>query len=383
VTIATNMAGRGTDIKLGPGIADLGGLHILGTERHEARRIDRQLRGRSGRQGDPGSSRFYMCLEDDLMRLFSSDRVAGLMEKIGVEEGEVIEHKMVTNAIGRAQKRVEGYNFEIRKHLLEYDNVMNQQRTVVYDLRNKALLSESISEQAKEAIENVLIDTLGKFAGPNTHVDEWDMTGLAAELSYVLMTPVEKEDLECDRYEELEEKVAKLGESAYAARREQLGPEVLQQIERQLYLFTVDEHWRDHLYELDHLKGGIGLRAYGQRDPLIEYKKEAFTLFERLMGEVERDVVQRLFRVQVQTDAVQATERRPSRNIVEQHEAVGAFRNAPAPQQSDAPPQQPARPKQIKREGPRVGRNDPCPCGSGKKYKKCHMMADQASGSAQ
>ncbi len=394
MTIATNMAGRGTDIKLGAGVADLGGLHILGTERHESRRIDRQLRGRSGRQGDPGSSRFFLSLEDDLMRLFGSERISGLMEKLGVEEGEVIEHGMVTRAISRAQKRVEAYNFDIRKHLLEYDNVMNQQRTVVYELRDKALLSTDMSEQVLDLIEEAVADRVGKATGgASGHRDDWNLRGLADDLSYLLLTPVTHHDLESAAdHATLEETAAAIGEKAYRAREAEFTAEVLRELERHVYLFTLDEHWRDHLYELDGLKGGIGLRAYGQRDPLIEYKKEAFTLFETLLREVREEFVQRLFRVQLAPEAMREIERRPApRQVVAQHaEAGNAFTTAasaapsagsdgpaaPGPRASGAPEGSQA-PVQA---GPRVGRNDPCPCGSGKKYKKCHGLTNAGPG---
>ena len=388
VTIATNMAGRGTDIKLGPGVADLGGLFILGTERHESRRIDRQLRGRSGRQGDPGASRFYLSLEDDLMRLFGSERISGLMQRMGVQEGEVIEHSMVTRAIGRAQKRVEEHNFDIRKHLLEYDNVMNQQRTLVYDLRNKALSSADISDTVLEAIEEEVVDRIAKFADPKLHVEEWNLRGLADELSYVLMRPVELDAIRTDRYDVLEEKAVEVGTSAYRGRETEFSPPMMRELERHLYLYTLDEHWRDHLYELDHLKGGIGLRAYGQRDPLIEYKKEAFSLFETLLKEVREEFVQRLFRVQMAPEAVREIEAQPRapRRMVAQHAEAQSFGGAvgDGPEAPDVEPgaraASAAAPAPV-RSGPRVGRNDPCPCGSGKKYKKCHMLIDEGVGS--
>jgi preprotein translocase subunit SecA len=387
VTIATNMAGRGTDIKLGAGVPDLGGLHILGTERHESRRIDRQLRGRSGRQGDPGSSRFFLSLEDDLMRLFGSERISGLMQRMGVEEGEVIEHPLVTGAISRAQKRVEAYNFDVRKHLLEYDDVMNQQRTIVYDLRNKALLSDDVSEMVLSSIEEEVLDRVDKATvGGSAHRDDWNMKGLADELSFELMRPIGAADLESPTPEALKDKAAEIGEQAYRAREAEFGAPLLRDVERHLYLYTLDEHWRDHLYELDHLKGGIGLRAYGQRDPLIEYKKEAYTLFETLVREVREEFVQRLFRVQLAPEAVQQMERRPRpRQMVAQHAETGAFAatarpaaaggGARAAEEREAPP---ARVAPV-RTGPRVGRNDPCPCGSGKKYKKCHMLIDEGA----
>jgi preprotein translocase subunit SecA len=374
------MAGRGTDIKLGAAVPDLGGLHILGTERHESRRIDRQLRGRSGRQGDPGSSRFFLSLEDDLMRLFGTERISGLMQRMGVEEGEVIEHPLVTGAISRAQKRVEAHNFDIRKHLLEYDNVMNQQRTVIYEMRNKALLTQDLSETVLDALEEAVSDRIGRFAGEKIHREEWNLKGLADELAFLLMRPVRLEDIEAQSMEELEEKAVAVAEAAYRAREAEFGPELLRELERHLYLYTLDEHWRDHLYELDHLKGGIGLRAYGQRDPLVEYKKEAFTLFETLLTEVREDVVQRLFRVQVEPEAVRQIERRPRpRHMVAQHAEAQAFQAGPAPQDGGAAPGAPAAAGAAApvRTAPRVGRNDPCPCGSGKKYKKCHMLIDE------
>jgi preprotein translocase subunit SecA len=388
VTIATNMAGRGTDIKLGAGVPEVGGLAIVGTERHESRRIDRQLRGRSGRQGDPGESRFFLSLEDDLMRLFSSERISGLMQRMGVQEGEVIEHPMVTAAVGRAQKRVEAHNFDIRKHLLEYDNVMNQQRTVVYGLRDKMLLNTDMSEEVLDSIEDAVGERVSKvIGGAEAHRDEWNLKLLSDELSFLLMRPIAPADLEAARdYEALEELAVEKGVEAYKAREADFSVETLRELERHLYLYTLDEHWRDHLYELDHLKGGIGLRAYGQKDPLIEYKKEAFKLFQSLLHEVNEEFVQRLFRVQLVRETLQEMERRPQpRRMIEQHEEVRGFGGTAgvAPDEGGAEPArapQPAaeapRPAQV-RSGPRVGRNDPCPCGSGKKYKKCHMPIDE------
>jgi preprotein translocase subunit SecA len=388
VTIATNMAGRGTDIKLGAGVPEVGGLAIVGTERHESRRIDRQLRGRSGRQGDPGESRFFLSLEDDLMRLFSSERISGLMQRMGVQEGEVIEHPMVTAAVGRAQKRVEAHNFDIRKHLLEYDNVMNQQRTVVYGLRDKMLLNTDMSEEVLDSIEDAVGERVAKgIGGAQAHRDEWNLKLLSDELSFLLMRPIAPAELEAARdYEALEELAVEKGVEAYKAREADFSVETLRELERHLYLYTLDEHWRDHLYELDHLKGGIGLRAYGQKDPLIEYKKEAFKLFQSLLHEVNEEFVQRLFRVQLVRETLQEMERRPQpRRLVEQHEEVRGFGGTAgvAPDEGGAEPvraPQPAasapHPAQV-RSGPRVGRNDPCPCGSGKKYKKCHMPIDE------
>jgi preprotein translocase subunit SecA len=395
VTIATNMAGRGTDIKLGPGVADLGGLHILGTERHESRRIDRQLRGRAGRQGDPGSSRFFLSLEDDLMRLFGAERISNLMVRMGVEEGEVIEHGMVTSAIGKAQKRVEAHNFDIRKHLLEYDNVMNKQREEVYRQRDEALLSEDISARVLEDLRDAASERSERYVEDKLHRAEWNLRGLADELSYLCMSPASPADVEAETRDAVAEKAVAFAEKAYRAREAQFGPEVMRELERHLYLFTLDEHWREHLHELDYLKGGIGLQAYGQRDPLVQYKKEAFTLFETMMGEVREDFVQRLFRVQVQPAAARqviAEAPRQPRQMVAQHAEVEAWGSGGAAAEAPPQPQQPVRAGQAAgapaqkpaaqpvRAMPRVGRNDPCPCGSGKKYKKCHMPADESVG---
>ena len=389
VTIATNMAGRGTDIKLGAGVADLGGLHILGTERHESRRIDRQLRGRSGRQGDPGSSRFYLSLEDDLMRLFGSERISALMQRMGVQEGEVIEHGIVTTAIGRAQKRVEAHNFDIRKHLLEYDNVMNKQREEVYRQRNEALLSADISARVLQDLRDAVAGRVDRLIGDaRLHREEWNLRGLAEELAYVFMTPVEPADLDAPTVAAVLERGEAVAERAYHAREAQFGPEVTRELERHLYLFTLDEHWRDHLHELDYLKGGIGLQAYGQRDPLVQYKKEAFGLFETMMTEVREDFVQRLFRVQLAPQAQQPIVEAPRapRQMVARHAEAEAFGGAAAP--ADGGGDGPAAAKPAPRPAaepvrahPRVGRNDPCWCGSGRKYKKCHMPIDEGVGS--
>ncbi len=388
VTIATNMAGRGTDIKLGPGVPALGGLHIVGTERHESRRIDRQLRGRAGRQGDPGSSRFFLSLEDDLMRLFGAERISGLMAKMGVEEGEVIEHGLVTRSIGTAQKRVEAHNFDIRKHLLEYDNVMNKQREEVYRQRNEALMSEDISARVLEDIQEVVADRVERYTGAGrTHRDDWNLRGLADELSYLLMTPVSTADLDKNRAEEVQETALQMAERAYRERETEFTPPVARELERHLYLYTLDERWREHLHELDNLKGGIGLRAYGQRDPLIEYKKEAFGLFETMMNETREEFVSRFFRVQLQPAAAREVIREappPPRRMVAQHAEAQAFGGAPAAASSggaaSAPAASPAPAQQAPvRQGPRVGRNDPCWCGSGKKYKKCHMPSDEGA----
>jgi preprotein translocase subunit SecA len=390
VTIATNMAGRGTDIKLGPGIADLGGLHILGTERHEARRIDRQLRGRSGRQGDPGSSRFYLSLEDDLMRLFQGDRIAGLMSRLGVQEGEVIEHRMVTRSIERAQRRVEAHNFEIRKHLLEYDDVMNRQRTVVYELRNKLLENEDVRAELEEWLDERVAMRVEKYTGElSTHADEWDRKGLADDLSFLLLAPVDVAALaEAGTREELEEAARTAVHAAFERKIESTGGPAFLDVARRVLLWTLDEKWRDHLFELDHLKGGIGLRAYGQKDPLLEYKREAFDLFQTLLDEVREESLRRLFRVQLAA-APPPMPRRTTQMVARHDEAVGISRMAAASEGSTAGPgvvdEAPAA-RSARDAAPvarpargalRAGRNDPCPCGSGKKYKQCHLPVDE------
>jgi preprotein translocase subunit SecA len=380
VTIATNMAGRGTDIKLGPEVVGLGGLHILGTERHEARRIDRQLRGRSGRQGDPGSSRFFLSLEDDLMRLFGGERIAALMTRLGVQEGEVIEHRMVTRSIENAQRKVEAHNFDIRKHLLEYDDVMNKQRTVVYDLRNRLLENQDVRDEVKEWIYERVAERAEKFLGaPGTHPEEWDLKGLTDDLSFLVMWPVEVKDIEADGSREgIEETATRLAVEAFARKVEATGGDAFVDVSRQVMLWTLDEKWRDHLYELDHLKGGIGLRAYGQRDPLLEYKREAFELFETLLDEVREEALRRLFRVQL-ADAPPVRERAPARMMAVHAEAPTAFGGASSPgePQESRPPVQASQPAAAPRGVLRAGRNDPCPCGSGKKYKKCHLPIDE------
>ncbi len=388
VTIATNMAGRGTDIKLGAGVADLGGLRIIGTERHESRRIDRQLRGRAGRQGDAGASRFYLSLEDELMRLFGSERISGLMQKMGVEEGEVIEHSMVTSAISRAQKRVEGHNFDIRKHLLEYDNVMNKQREEVYRQRNEALEKTDIRETVVEDIRDVVAERVDRIVGSaSLPRDEWNLRGLADELAYVLMQPVTPEQVAGERLDDVTDRAEQVAVSAYEVREQEFGLEVMRELERHVYLFTVDERWREHLHELDHLKGGIGLRAYGQRDPLVEYKREAFHLFDKLLTEMRDEFVLRLFRVHLAPQAQQMLHDAPppTQHMVAQHAEVQAFGGDAGEAESEggvavaAPPSQrgPARPASRPIAAPSAGRNDPCPCGSGKKYKKCHMRIEQ------
>ena len=408
VTIATNMAGRGTDILLGGNpdflakevlrkkglepataaavdrqaaleealritepeherVVALGGLHIVGTERHEARRVDNQLRGRSGRQGDPGSSRFYLSLEDDLLRIFGSQRIQGIMERLGMQEGEPIEHKLVTRAIATAQKRVETHHYEIRKHLLEYDDVMNKQREIIYGMRRQILDGESQADTIAEWIDDVAVATLDAYATHNAHPEDWDLAALGEALHRqfdVRVPPARFTELASR--EGLDEVVAAAVRDRYAARERELGPDLLRALERHEMMIVIDQQWKDHLLSIDHLKEGIGLRGYGQRDPLTEYKKEAFDLFQDMVERVKAAVVERLFKVQLVRDAPMElpavtawADARESRGELPQ--GLGrAAASAPRPQ---APVRTPA--------GEKVGRNDPCPCGSGKKYKKC------------
>jgi preprotein translocase subunit SecA len=383
-------------------VVNLGGLHILGTERHEARRIDNQLRGRAGRQGDPGSSRFYLSLEDDLMRIFGSERISGLMQRLGMEEGVPIEHGMVTRAIERAQKQVEAQNFSVRKHLLEYDDVMNKQRESIYTLRREILegkihLSEEEVVDSRAYLlalaEDILEDLIERFAGKEIDFDEWDMPALMREVSRVFgLEPQQLEALKLDdkNTEELGDALWAQIKASYDEKEKLVGPDLLRRVERDIMLQIVDAQWKDHLYSLDHLKEGIGLRGYGQRDPLVEYKKESFTLFQDMKDRVEEEMVRIVMLMRPVINEEAATVARPAPRRAAPitmnkpaAEALPAFASArasaPVPvgsSQSAGP--RPARTggddviKTVRREEPKVGRNDPCPCGSGKKYKKCH-----------
>jgi preprotein translocase subunit SecA len=477
VTIATNMAGRGTDILLGgnaehmarqqaiaEGVAEklakgeekfvddeefvyffmvdtfyrvrrpdwerifghfrqqtedehdevvaLGGLHIVGTERHEARRIDNQLRGRAGRQGDPGSSRFYLSLEDDLMRIFGSDRISGLMQRLGMEENVPIEHGMVTRAIERAQRQVEAQNFSVRKHLLEYDDVMNKQRESVYTLRREILegkvhLSEEEVADTRGYVhataEELLDDKIDQFFGKDVDVEEWDFDAFKRDVGQLFaLSDVDFAAIGLDNKsaQEIRDDVWTRVEAKYAEKEKVVPPDLMRRVERDLMLQIVDQQWKDHLYSLDHLKEGIGLRGYGQRDPLVEYKKESFQLFQDMRGRIEEEIVRYLFwlRPVVEGDDGEAPRpartprtppRRPSQlsynNPGTQGQRAPAYaggargggtaadefgeRAAPAPESvggANAPV------KTVRREEPKIGRNDPCWCGSGKKFKKCH-----------
>ena len=380
-------------------VVNLGGLHIVATERHEARRIDNQLRGRAGRQGDPGSSRFYLSLEDDLMRIFGSDRISGLMQRLGMEEGVPIEHKMVTNAIARAQKQVEAQNFSVRKHLLEYDDVMNKQRESVYALRRELLegkihLTEEETVDSREYLvtlaEELLDSTVDRYAGDNVEEEDRDDGALKAAIGEIYGLEIDEINVDTEALGAgaLSDALWKPVLDKYE-RKEALVPiEILRRIERDIMLQIVDAQWKDHLYSLDHLKEGIGLRGYGQRDPLVEYKKESFALFQAMKDRIEEEIVRYLWRLTpVRGDDPEAAEvRQPPPRRAPQ--VTLSAQQAPPPSpfgaigsgNAAAPPEapRPARTggddviKQVKREEPKVGRNDPCPCGSGKKYKKCH-----------
>jgi preprotein translocase subunit SecA len=394
-------------------VVNIGGLHILGTERHEARRIDNQLRGRAGRQGDPGSSRFYLSLEDDLMRIFGSDRIAGLMQRLGMEEGVPIEHGMVTRAILRAQTQVEAQNFSVRKHLLEYDDVMNKQRESVYTLRREVLegkvhLTEEelvdTGEYLLALAEEILEDQVDRFVGKQLDREDWDVPALIQEVVRVFgLEPKVLEALDLDELssEAIADAIWPKIKESYVDKEKIVGAELLRRVERDIMLQIVDTQWKDHLYSLDHLKEGIGLRGYGQRDPLVEYKKESFALFQDMKARIEEEMVRYIFHLRPVLNEEAKVPRPVARRATPitmnnpAAEAVPAFAGAaragaatPASARQGGPSPfgggggpRPARTggddviKTVKREEPKVGRNDPCPCGSGKKYKKCHGQA--------
>ncbi len=399
VTIATNMAGRGTDIKLGAGVREVGGLHIVGTERHESRRIDRQLRGRAGRQGDPGSSVFFLSLEDDLMRLFGGERLALIMDKLGLEEGEVITHGMVTKSIERAQKKVELNNFEIRKRTLEYDDVMNVQRKWIYERRLAALEKPSIKDEVHELIDTAVGDIVDTHCPEKENNEYWNFAGLKEELASVFMLslPLTPDEQEKITPADLKEKILAAAMHLYTLKESAYGDEIMRQLERFCVLSTIDRYWRDHLAEMDELRTGIHLRAYAQSSgkPIDIYKKEAFGMFEKMVTAVDKDIVGLVFRLQVsvQQQQQQQMERKPARMTTQHADATGAGLAAGPGDAVDAeeplgvgggstatataPPKARAKEESspvqtVVRTSPKVGRNDPCPCGSGKKYKKCH-----------
>jgi len=400
VTIATNMAGRGTDIKLArqivkcqegcyllrnatpPADIDLNecetnmpcGLHIIGTERHESRRIDRQLRGRSGRQGDPGSSRFFLSLEDDLMRLFGSDRIANVMNRLGAEEGEVIAHPLITKSIEKAQKRVEGQNFAIRKRLLEYDNVMNQQREIIYKRRAVAMQGEDPRKEVDEILEDFVYTRVAEFIDEKSHAEDWNIDALMESIgSAIPMDPRPiKENIYSMDYDSLIDKIISSAQEVYNFKEERIGSERMRIFERFLMLRVIDDEWKDHLYEMDSMKEGIHLRAYGQKDPLIEYKREAFMMFESLIDRTNEKTVNIMWKFEVPDEAGPRRSQRPMQRMRTVHEsAVNLGFNAGEESDIQKASRERSNKGQPVRVEQKVGRNDPCPCGSGKKYKKC------------
>jgi len=350
VTIATNMAGRGTDIKLGEGVVEVGGLKIIGTERHESRRIDNQLRGRSGRQGDPGCSRFYISLEDDLMRLFGSDKIKDMVEKLGLKDDDQIENKFLSNAIEQAQKKVEGNNFEIRKSLLQYDNVMNRQREIIYSQRRMVLEGADVKENIFAMIKDVITETVNAHAVDDKNRDDWDIKGIIKYLEdiYLPKGAIKEEELEVLSRDEIIGKLYEKALELYKHKEEEFG-ENMREVERVVLLHSVDVKWMDHIDAMDQLKQGIGLRAYRQRDPVSEYQIEGMNMFDEMIYTIKEDTVKTLYRV------------KPEKKVQRERVAEAVSTNM-----DDSVKRQP-----IVRKGKKIGRNDPCPCGSGKKYKNC------------
>ncbi len=355
VTISTNMAGRGTDIRLGEGVAEAGGLHILGTERHESRRIDNQLRGRSGRQGDDGSSRFYLSLEDDLLRIFGAERISAIMDRIGIEEDQPIEHKYISRAIENAQKRVEGQNFDIRKHLLDYDDVMNRQRKVIYEQRKKVLRGEDLWADINEMIDEIVDDLLLEFIDEKAHMSEWNLKGLedAAYKQFSLKLKLYDEK-KLDSAQDLREYLVSSIKQLLTEKEKEFGQELMNYLMKVIMLQAIDIHWKEHLLSMDHLREGIGLRGYGQKDPIREYQREGYEMFMDMIFRVKMHSIEKLCMVRIQREE----EVEEIRQKQKQDYVMSRGEDTPAKQT-------------IKREGDKVGRNDPCPCGSGKKYKKC------------
>ncbi len=395
VTIATNMAGRGTDIKLGEGVPELGGLFIIGTERHESRRIDNQLRGRAGRQGDPGASRFYLSLEDDLLRLFASDRISGIMDKLGMDEDEPIEHKLITNSIEHAQKKVEARNFDIRKHVLEYDDVMNQQREVMYGERRKILFGENLRENIMGMVKHIIRAEMDQYANAQLYPEEWQLDGLIedAEKIYAPQGRLKKEELAAMSRDELQECLEKLAEEGYHNRELLFGEENMRELEKVVMLRVVDKKWMEHLDHMDMLRDGINLRAYGQRNPLVEYKIEALDMFEEMEADIQDQIASLMYHVSIITPeqqqeaaAKQAAAQQPDAQEAPASEQDKAkmeaiikkqksqlqdhLQNAQASHGDEVSAAE-VKKKPVTKDGKKVGRNDPCPCGSGKKYKNC------------
>jgi len=354
VTISTNMAGRGTDIKLGEGVADLGGLHILGTERHESRRIDNQLRGRSGRQGDMGSSRFYLSLEDDLLRIFGAEKISAIMDRIGIEENQPIENRLVSKAIENAQKRVEGQNFDIRKHLLDFDDVMNKQRQLIYDQRRKVLKGQDLWSDIEGMIEEVVSDIAANYVDEKGHPEDWDLKALDDRIfkQFSLKLNLNEKGREMNALE-IEETIISAANAHLRRKEEDFGPPLMTYVMTMIMLQSIDTQWKDHLLGMDHLKEGIGLRGYGQKDPVREYQKEGYDMLMAMIERIKEDTLEKLCMVQVrrEEDIEEMQQKAEEDYILSRGEDVSAT--------------------PVKRDKEKVGRNDPCPCGSGKKYKKC------------
>ncbi|MDX9745865.1 MAG: preprotein translocase subunit SecA [Syntrophales bacterium] len=356
VTISTNMAGRGTDIKLGEGVAELGGLHILGTERHESRRIDNQLRGRSGRQGDQGSSRFYLSLEDDLLRIFGAEKISAVMDRLGIEENQPIEHKFISRAIENAQKRVEGQNFEIRKHLLDFDDVMNRQRQVIYEQRKKVLKGDNLWEDISEMLEEVAENLVDDFIEEKSHPEDWNLKAMDDMIfkRFSLRTDYAASDPDGLNETIITDELITTVKDLLKAKEKEFGTSLMDYLMKVIMLQSIDVHWKDHLLAMDHLKEGIGLRGYGQKDPVREYQKEGYDMFMEMIYRIKENTLEKLCMVRVQreeeVDAIQSR----------QKQTFTMNRGEAVPAQAT-----------IKRTGDKIGRNDPCPCGSGKKYKKC------------
>ncbi|MFP4199909.1 MAG: preprotein translocase subunit SecA [Clostridia bacterium] len=377
VTIATNMAGRGTDIVLGEGVVELGGLHVLGTERHESRRIDNQLRGRSGRQGDPGSSQFYVSMEDDLMRLFGGEALEGMLNRIGLEESERLEHSMLSSAIERAQRRVEGKNFSIRKRLLEYDDVLNEQRKVIYEQRRRVLEGASMRDTILGMAEEVVRDRVQTYCSDGRYPEDWDLDGLISALEMHLLPPGRvPEDSAVDRAEKdglegMTDYLVEVTRAVYRAKEDKIGRERFDRLARVFLLRVVDSKWMDYLAAVDELRQGIGLRAYGQEKPLVAYQRETHAMFNNMIASIREDVVKYVYKLKVSADRGEPLASAISPVVKEAaKKEIGAF-GAQVSGGSPGGSAGQSAPRTFERKGPKVGRNDPCPCGSGKKYKHC------------
>ena len=363
VTIATNMAGRGTDIKLGEGVPELGGLFIVGTERHESRRIDNQLRGRAGRQGDPGNSRFYLSLEDDLLRLFGAKNISSIMDRLGMGEDDPIEHKMITKSIENAQKKVEGRNFDMRKHVLEYDDVMNQQREVIYKERKQVLKGEDLKAHIMHMIGQIIESEMDQYANAKLYPEQWTLGDLIkdAEQIYAPAGRLKLEELEEMSRDEVQETLMNLATEAYELREKMFGETNMRELERIVMLRVIDNHWMEHLDDMDMLREGIGLLSYGQRNPLVEYKIKGHDMFQSMIDAIQTDIATMMYRVNIIT---------PEQQRAMEEQAKQRLAQAKSSHASAEGDQEPAK-KQPVVKGEKIGRNDPCPCGSGKKYKNC------------